>query len=128
MLMGHMRASQVFKGLLDDVQIVAIKYLTAVTEETATAASDAQLKYFESEISIMKACRFPLLVSFLGCWLQPVRCANPLTCIDHHALEASGMSCSLGLTTMTSSFKALPMHDHHLLPPSAIYCPETSKA
>lgn len=61
--------SQVFKGLLDNSQTVAIKYLTTAPGEDASAT---QLKYFESEIEIMKACRFPTLVTFLGCWLQPV--------------------------------------------------------
>ena len=66
-------ACKVFKGMLDDAQPVAIKLLISEQEEGSSAA---QIKLLGSEISIMKACRFPHLVSFLGCWLEPVGTAE----------------------------------------------------
>ena len=52
------RAAQVYKGLLDGVQTVAVKRLTD--------QSPRQQERFAQEIQLLRSCRAENIVSFLG--------------------------------------------------------------
>lgn len=70
---GHFQSSwgpagaQVYKGVLDDVREVAIKFLcdAAYTDELTVSR-------FAAEVQVLKACRDPNVVNCLGAWLQKV--------------------------------------------------------
>lgn len=87
---------QVYKCLLDDAKIVAIKVLQA-DGDLPTGISEAQLAQFECEINIMRACRFDNIVDFLGACVQPVQ---PL--LTDNALRPSLGHRSLGLACQSA--------------------------
>ena len=62
-----LHAAQVFKGLLDGVQTVAVKRLTD--------QSPRQQERFAQEIQLLRSCRAENIVSFLGAHQQLIQAA-----------------------------------------------------
>lgn len=56
----------VYKALLDDVMEVAVKFLKNEGAEGVAT----NLRQFASEVDIMRACRDPHIVNFLGAWID----------------------------------------------------------
>ena len=60
---------QVFKAILDVDEVVALKVLSL---EANTSPTKAQLRTFQSEVRVMRACRHQNVVSFLGSYISDV--------------------------------------------------------
>lgn len=61
-------AAQVYKGLMDGVNDVAIKLLKPETKDSA-----ASIEKFIAEIDVLRACRDQHIVGFMGAWANQVR-------------------------------------------------------
>lgn len=58
----------VYKAVLDNVHVVAVKFLEGLGLESSGSAKER----FAFEIEVLKACRHPNVISFLGGWIAPV--------------------------------------------------------
>ena len=70
-------AAQVYKGLLDGVQMVAVKQLTD--------QSPRQQERFAQEIALLRSCRAENIVSFLG---AAAHCASSHACFMHRVYHS----------------------------------------
>ena len=85
-----------YKCLLDEVKVVAMKVLTAANGRSLAGIPEAQLAQFQSEINIMRACRFENVVAFLGANLEQVRALHKHTIMHWHATVAKHTSHESG--------------------------------
>lgn len=73
-----------FKGKLDEVNDVAIKFLNPdIADKTSS------IYQFSREIDIMRACRAVNIVSFMGAWVQQVCIIAFKLALPSHHLQLS---------------------------------------
>ena len=112
-----------YLAVLDEIQIVAVKVVTA---EADAAPTPAQLQQFETEIAIMRAARHQNVVNFIGAHLDQVW-TNAGARLVAHFLQASrfrtwGKSSGCSFAKGEQALGGSTLHSNLVAEDQACFC------